>query len=228
MANTPPVNKTSSPLRGIDIMTRHTSTSRPTQSTPKANHVWYKNHMVIIFVIGLPLLVVVACIYLVVYSVKIQDSVVRDDWYMDGKTLYQDVSRDTLLYELGITADMTIDTDGQINYYLHYPKESFTTGKLPDGTSLAYPSTLQIDFSHATDVTKDRNTTLAHQSDNHYTAKVDLHALSAKYYIQVSHDQPPNWRMRQIAKLPAGTTTNIQFEPLPSVISNGDDKGNGN
>lgn len=183
-----------------------------------SGNVWYKNYMVLVFVIGLPLLVVVACIYLVVYSVKIQDSVVRDDWYMDGKTLYQDVSRDTLMYELGITADMTIHKDGQIDYYLNYPKENLNAHQQTDDTSLSYPKTLKLNFSHATDANKDRSTTLIHQANNHYLAKVDLDALPAKYYVQVSHEQTPNWRMRQITKLPAPMTTNLQFEPLPSVI----------
>lgn len=202
-------------------MTPQLPSKTPHNRTAGSN-VWYKNYMVLIFVIGLPLLVVVACIYLVVYSVKTQDSVVRDDWYMDGKTLYQDVSRDTLLYELGITADMTIQPNGQIDYYLQYPKDSLATGKLSDSTALSYPSTLQINFSHATDVDKDRSTTLVHQADNHYTGKVDLDALAAKYYVQVSHDQAPNWRMRQIAKLPTNTAMSIKFEPLPSVIADGD------
>lgn len=181
-------------------------------------HVWYKNYMVLIFVIGLPLLVVLSCIYLVVYSVKIQDSVVRDDWYMDGKTLYQDVSRDTLLYKLGINAEMTIHTDGKIDYYLNYPKDSLNTGVFHDGTPLTYPTTLELSLSHATDMKKDRNTTLTHQNDKHYVGAVNLDSLSAKYYVQVSHDKAPNWRMRQIARLPVETTTTIKFEPLPSVI----------
>ena len=65
--------------------------------TPKPNkqaNIWYKNYMVLIFVIGLPVLVVVISLFFIFYSIKIQDSTVRDDWYMDGKTLYQDSSRD--------------------------------------------------------------------------------------------------------------------------------------
>ena len=53
---------------------------------------WYKNYMVVIFVIGMPAFVVIACIWFVYYSYQIRDSVVRDDWYMDGKTLYHDVA----------------------------------------------------------------------------------------------------------------------------------------
>ena len=62
----------------------------PTNFGHKDTQPWYKNYMVIIFVIGLPLFVVVACIWFVFYSVQIKDTVVRDDWYMDGKTLYEE------------------------------------------------------------------------------------------------------------------------------------------
>ncbi len=52
---------------------------------------WYKNYMVVIFVIGMPAAVVIACIWFVYYSYQIRDSVVRDDWYMDGKINIDDL-----------------------------------------------------------------------------------------------------------------------------------------
>ena len=80
----------------------------PSNNKPQAN-IWYKNYMVLIFVIGLPALVVIVCLYFIYFSIKIQDSTVRDDWYMDGKALYQDASRDQMTYDLGISGVMRIE-----------------------------------------------------------------------------------------------------------------------
>ena len=95
--------------------------------------------MVWIFVIGLPLFVVVACIWFVFYSVKIQDSTVRDDWYMDGKTLYADVSKDKLAHDLGLTGQMMISHQG-VNFKLEAPaSDKFNA-----------PEQLAVEISHAT------------------------------------------------------------------------------
>ncbi len=174
---------------------------------------WYKNYMVIIFVIGLPAFVVVACIYFVYYSYQIRDSVVRDDWYMDGKTLYHDVSRDKLTYDLDLHGQMQFDDNGDITFYLNYPEQSLQSGKLLNGTPLTYPDELALSISHATDIKKDRDVILQHQSGNKYSAKAaDIDPLKAKYYLQVSHDGQDDWRMRDVAKLPRAE---VSFDPLP-------------
>lgn len=187
-------------------------------STPSPNfkhqdsQPWYKNYMVIIFVIGLPAFVVVACIFFVYYSYQIRDSVVRDDWYMDGKTLYHDVSRDKLTYDLDIHGDMRFSDSGDIIFYLNYPEQSMQTGTLKNGTALTYPDTLDLSISHATDIKKDRDVVLTHQEGNKYTAQVDIDPLTAKYYLQVSSDGADDWRMRDVARLPR---SKVSFDPLP-------------
>ena len=174
---------------------------------------WYKNYMVIIFVIGLPLFVVVTCLWFVYYSVQIKDTVVRDDWYMDGKTLYQDVSRDKLAHDLDLRGDMLFTADGTVNFQLLYPSVSLETGKLLDGTAVYYPDTLMLSISHATDIDKDRDAVLTHQSGNQYTAHIDLDTLPSKYYVEVSNEGVLDWRLRQVGQLPKAE---IRFEPLDS------------
>ncbi|WP_230656704.1 FixH family protein [Psychrobacter sp. I-STPA10] len=172
---------------------------------------WYKNYMVIIFVIGLPAFVVVACIWFVYYSMQIKDTVVRDDWYMDGKTLYQDVSRDKLAHDLDINGKMVFNADNSIDFYLDYPQQSLQDGILLNGAPLTYPKTLDLSISHATDINKDRETQLLHQQDNHYTATVQLDPLPSKYYVQVSNQGEQNWRLREVGQLPQAK---ISFHPL--------------
>lgn len=173
---------------------------------------WYKNYMVVIFVIGMPAFVVVACLWFVYYSYQIRDSVVRDDWYMDGKTLYQDVSRDKLTYDLDLHGEMQFADDGEILFYLNYPEQSLQSGQLLNGTPLTYPDKLALSISHATDIKKDRDVVLQHQEGNKYSAKVDIDPIKAKYYLQVSSDGQEDWRMQDVAKLPRSVVT---FNPLP-------------
>ena len=172
---------------------------------------WYKNYMVMVFVIGMPAFVVIACLWFVYYSYQIRDSVVRDDWYMDGKTLYHDVGRDKLTYDLDLHGKMQFSPTGEVTFYLNYPKQSLKTGKLLNGDALTYPDTLDLSISHATDVNKDRDVVLHHQSGNKYSAQVKLDEVKAKYYLQVSHDGKNDWRMKDVAKLPR---PEVSFNPL--------------
>lgn len=168
--------------------------------------------MVVIFVIGMPAFVVVACLWFVYYSYQIRDSVVRDDWYMDGKTLYQDVSRDKLTYDLDLHGQMQFADNGDILFYLNYPEQSLQSGKLLNGTPLTYPDKLALSISHATDIKKDRDVVLQHVEGNKYSAQVDIDPVKAKYYLQVSNDGQDDWRMQDVAKLPRSEVT---FNPLP-------------
>ena len=187
-------------------------------STPASNfkhqdtQPWYKNYMVVIFVIGMPAFVVVACIFFVYYSYQIRDSVVRDDWYMDGKTLYHDVGRDKLTYDLDLHGKMQFSDNGDVTFYLNYPEQSVQTGKLLNGETLTYPDTLDLSISHATDIKKDRDVILKYQEGNKYSSHVDIDPLKAKYYLQVSNDGKDDWRMQDVAKLPR---SEVSFNPLP-------------
>lgn len=181
-------------------------------SPNKKENIWYKNYMVLIFVIGLPVFVIIVCLFFIFYSIKIQDSTVRDDWYMDGKTLYQDASRDQLSYDLDLSGIMRFDGK-TVRFELRYPAESLASGKLKDGSPLTYPKQLSVRISHATDINKDKDFVITHTQDNLYQGTVELDNTPAKYYLQVSHDQQPNWRLIQTQKLPAA---NISFQPLSS------------
>ena len=173
---------------------------------------WYKNYMVIIFVIGLPAFVVIACIFFVYYSYQIRDSVVRDDWYMDGKTLYHDVSRDKLTHDLDLHGQMQFSDNGDIVFYLNYPEQSLQSGKLLNGEPITYPEKLELSISHATDIKKDRDVILQYQGDNKYTAQTNLDPLKAKYYLQVSNDGKDDWRMQDVAKHPRAE---VSVDPIP-------------
>lgn len=144
--------------------------------------------------------VVVSCIWFVFYSVKIEDSVVRDDWYMDGKTLYADVSKDKLAYDKGITGVMTI-LDHDIEFKLN----------TPTGSQFKAPNALKVEISHATQNVKDRDFVVNRGADGTYHGTVSLDPSQGKYYI-IIHDPANTWRLRTVQHLP--TTEPLNFKPL--------------
>ncbi|MFW2177923.1 MULTISPECIES: FixH family protein [unclassified Moraxella] len=162
---------------------------------------WYKNYMVWVFVIGLPLFVVMACIWFVFYSVEIKDSTVRDDWYMDGKTLYADVSKDKLAHDMGLHGQMNLGQS--VNFRLTAPA---------NGNFVA-PNELMVEISHATQLQKDRDFVVKKLADGSYGGTVNLDTTKGKYYIVV-HDPANTWRLRSVLTLP--TTQMIEFKPLKS------------
>lgn len=177
-----------------------------TATTPQ-KRIWYKNPILMIFVIGLPVTVLIVCIFFIVFAVKIQDSTVRDDWYMDGKALYQDASKDKLAYDLNISGIMRFDGD-QVVFELTYPDEILKSQTLD-----FYPKTLNAKISHATNKAQDRDFVLTHSQDNRYTGQVALDTnIAAKYYLQVDNGNGENaWRLIRAQKLPA---SNVPFFAL--------------
>jgi len=185
------------------------SAATPHTNTKKANaNVWYKNYMVIVFVIGLPLIVVIGCIFFIIHAFNIKDSPVRDDWYMDGKSLYQDASKDKLAHDLGLSGIMRLDGT---------PDAYAVRFELKSAQNMNYPTTLHVKVSHATDKDKDRDFVLTHKSDNIYTGKFTLDPLPAKYYLNITNDNSTTktatdlWRLTHSQKLPA---QNVAFLPL--------------
>lgn len=184
------------------------STIPQTKAKP-ISKLWYKNYMVWIFVIGIPVFVVVACIWFVFYSIQIQDSTVRDDWYMDGKTLYADVSKDKLAHDLGLTGQMTFKIeDPNVKILTSLVNLKLT---VPTQDKFTPPNELMVEISHATQKAKDRDFVVKKLADGSYGGKVALDDSEGKYYIVV-HDPKNSWRLRTVEHLP--TAKVIDFKPL--------------
>lgn len=176
---------------------------------------WYKNYMITVFVIGLPAFVVVACIVFIFYALSIQDSTVRDDWYMDGKALYQDASKDQLAHTIGAAGILRFDGDA-VRFELNFPADSVARGTLANGSPLHYPTTLKVSISHATDKQKDRDLILTHDTDNRYTGTLTLDSTPAKYYISISTPDDTEaasaWRLIHAQKLPTQTVSLVPLD----------------
>ena len=59
------------------------------------------------FIMALPLAAVIAGLTTVAIAVTHQDSVVRDDWYTEGKSINQDIARDSRATIVGATSGDT-------------------------------------------------------------------------------------------------------------------------
>lgn len=189
------------------------STLPQTEAKPIAKPIsklWYKNYMVWVFVIGFPLFVVVACIWFVFYSVKIEDPTVRDDWFMDGKTLYADVSKDKLAHDMGLSGQLLLVKDNDPTIKIQPYTVNFSLN-VPMQTNFTSPDDLMVEISHATQSSKDRDFLVKKLSDGSYGGKVALDDSKGKYYIIV-HDPKNTWRLRAVEQLP--TAKAIAFKPL--------------
>lgn len=166
-------------------------------------------------VIGLPAIMVVVCIVFVIWSVKVHDSTVRDDWYMDGKALFQDASLDQYAYDIGVAGIMHFG-DKQAEFRLNYPKQALASGQLATGLPLSYPKRLHVLISHATNKEFDQEFELVWMYDNYYVGQWMPPDVSAKYYLTIKSLDLPNaqsWRLITHHKLPA---KHVVFAPLPS------------
>lgn len=176
------------------------ATNQQPAQTPstKAQSTWCKNPM-LLMVLGLPAFMVAVCIVFVIWSIKVQDSTVRDDWYMDGKALYQDASLDKVAYDLGLSGVMRFDN-----------KTKQVLFELNSEQAIDLPKQLNVLISHATNKAFDQGLVLSYSHDNVYVGQVVLADISAKYYLTIKPDIG-NWRLITQANLPMA---NVLFVPL--------------
>lgn len=142
------------------------------------------------FIMALPAAAVVAGLSTVYIAFKHQDSVVRDDWYQDGKSINLDMAREKRAHLLGLHADMTIDPlTGDIRLALHEKQMA------------VLPASLSLLFSHVTRADLDQSVTLQRQHHGEYHGVLG-HALQGHFDIELTGG---DWRITDstIFPLPA-------------------------
>ncbi|MDI1300423.1 MAG: FixH family protein [bacterium] len=147
------------------------------------------------FIMALPATAVVAGLSTVYIAFKNQDSLVRDDWYQDGKSINLDMAREKRAQLLGMSADMAIDAlTGDIRVTLHEKQ-----------TALLPPS-LKIAFSHVTRADLDQAVTLQRQHDGEYHGVIG-HALRGHFDIELAGN---DWRITDSTIFPL---SGLHLEP---------------
>ena len=144
------------------------------------------------FLIALPAISVVAGLSTLAIAILNQDSLVRDDWYKDGKAINQSLARDDAAALLGISTELKRDSvTGEINATLVSPK------------SIATPETLTLILSHPTLATQDQSVVLTRRADGHYQGML-THGLQGRHYIELGNAE---WRLRSTRDFPLDKLT---------------------
>lgn len=156
---------------------------------------WYK-HPHLWLVICLPIISVVVSLSFARTAFLNKADIVRDDWYMDGKALQQDMSRDTAAAAANLRAQININPQGQIDAMLsHNP-------------NTAVPPQLDLYFFHPIKAEKDHKISLNRLEDGHYRGQLDAELLKpSNYHVELDGHL---WRLSGRVDLPLAS-----FELLP-------------
>jgi len=156
---------------------------------------WYR-HPWLWFVIAIPAIAVSFSLYFVYIAVVNRDSVVRDDWYEDGKSINNSFSRDEAALKLGLGAKLVLDAvTGEVLLTL--------SAKAP----VEAPS-IELNFVHSTQTARDQKLTLQRLMGNSYRGQLSQ-PLEGVFQVELS---TPDWRLAGTRRLPAVDGISLQAE----------------
>lgn len=162
--------------------------TEPTTETAKP---WYRQFWPW-FLIALPATSVIAGLTTLTIAIRNQDSLVRDDWYKDGKAINQSIARDARATEMGISAELVVDDlTGEI------------VATLTSREALQAPDALTLEISHPTLADQDQTVVLTHRADGKYQGGL-THGLKGLHYIELG---TPEWRLRSSRDFPLDSLT---------------------
>jgi hypothetical protein len=131
------------------------------------------------FIMGLPAAAVIASFVSLYIAITNEDSLVRDDWYQDGKAANMDLKRDQVAKQAGMNADLRFDdVTGEVNVEVN-------------GKNVMLPDTLVLMLSHATLAERDQTLTLRRQTNGHYLGALQRE-LKGNYNVELGNAQ---WRL---------------------------------
>lgn len=150
------------------------------------------------FIMALPATAVIASLTTLVIAVRHQDSLVRDDWYQEGKSINLDMARDRKAATDHISADLRFDSlTGDV---------SAAVSRTPSGT---LPDTLTLTLSHVTLAERDQTVQLKRQKDGHYQGMLGR-ALQGDFDVELAS---PEWRLESSDRFPRAA---LQLKPNAS------------
>ncbi len=145
---------------------------------------WYKQFWPW-FLIGILVFAVVIGLGLLFISIAYQDSMVRDNYYKEGRAINMHLGRDQMARDLSLAATFTIDDlTGEISLTLN-------------GDLEANPSVLQFDLISPSHADRDRVITLNRVAANEYAGQMP-ERIEGRHYIDLSDPARPDeagWRL---------------------------------
>ena len=145
---------------------------------------WYKQFWPW-FLIGILVFAVVIGMGLLWVSLLNPDSMVRDNYYKEGRAINMHMGRDQMARELDLSASFSIDElTGGMTLQL-------------DGNLEPLPEQLLMDIMSPTHAERDRSVMLRRISGNQYTGELDF-TIQGRHYIDLSDPLLPGqdgWRL---------------------------------
>lgn len=145
---------------------------------------WYKQFWPW-FLISILVFAVVIGMGLLYVSQLNPDSMVRDNYYKEGRAINMHMGRDHRASELGLHAEFSIDeVTGDVSLRL-------------DGELDALPPQLLLELMSPTHAERDRSLVLQQIADNHYTGQLE-HSIQGRHYVDLSDPAQPGedgWRL---------------------------------
>lgn len=145
---------------------------------------WYKQFWPW-FLISILVFAVVIGLGLLFVSLLNPDSMVRDNYYKEGRAINMHMGRDNMARELELQAEFRIDeVTGDVALQL-------------DGALEELPSRLQLEIMSPTHAERDRSVELRHLSANQYSGQLPS-SIEGRHYIDLSDPAMPGedgWRL---------------------------------
>lgn len=153
-------------------------------NTPKARY-WYQEKWVWL-IIAIPAMSVVLGIVMITLAVGGRDSLVKDDYYKEGRMINIELRKDQLAEELGLSASILLDGTSVFI-------------SLQGNAGFESPAMVNLQVIHPTLDNADHNFMLI-KNDQQYTGQLP-EVTEGRRYIQLT-DQDSTWRLKGEAWLP--------------------------
>ncbi|MFZ5722919.1 MAG: FixH family protein [Pseudomonadota bacterium] len=154
---------------------------------PAVHAPWHRQPWVW-FVIGLPLVSVVASLSLVAISVIHKDDLVRDDWYKAGRAINHDVQADRRAVALGLSGRLVLE-----------PATPSVSIELAAAGTTTLPDRLMLSLVHSTMADEDMTALLTRGSDGFWHGTLPRLPLGKRHLAlepAAATADNPRWRLR--------------------------------
>tara|TARA_R110000824_G_scaffold211728_2_gene397691 strand:- start:5788 stop:6312 length:525 start_codon:yes stop_codon:yes gene_type:complete len=156
---------------------------------------WYKQFWPW-FIVGILVFAVVIGLGLLFIALANQDSMVRDNYYTEGRAINMHLGRDQMATQLALSSEFTVDElTGEISLSI-------------DGQLEPLPTDLQLDLISPSHAERDRTVLLKRISGNQYAGQLP-EPMQGRHYVDLSDPVKPGdtgWRLTDEITLSAGQT----------------------
>lgn len=155
---------------------------------------WY-THGWLLFILGLLVVVMIACAFLVIYSIKTADDMVVKDYYMQGTDINSRLEEMERAKQQEISATLYF-ADQTLRLVLNSQAES------------SAPIVLKLQSTHKQE--NDVELVMQPIEGGSYHASLEQKLAEGTYYVDIYSQEEQPWRMKAEVALPA---TELHFAP---------------